>query len=166
MVRSRFIILLLFSYNKQNIKLMPRNGRMENVMKKIILLMLAVSLVFTGCTISKEENSEKISDVDFTVVEDIDIPKEVKEVIEERKTNPFQVAYTMNEGTYIIVGYGEQATGGYSITADELYLAEDGIHVKTTLLGPDKDVTVDAKASYPYIVLKTEVTEEDVIFEP
>ena len=135
-------------------------------MKKIILLMLAVSLVFTGCSVSKEESSEKISDVDFTVVEDIDVPKEVKEVIEERKMSPFQVAYTMNEGTYIIVGYGEQATGGYSITADELYLAEDGIHVKTILLGPDKDVTVDAKASYPYIVLKTEVTEEDVIFEP
>ena len=135
-------------------------------MKKIIPLMLAVSLMFTGCTVSKEESSEKISDVDFTVVEDIDVPKEVKEVIEERKTNPFQVAYTMNEGTYIIVGYGEQATGGYSITVDELYLAEDGVHVKTTLLGPDKDVTVDAKASYPYIVLKTEVIEEDVIFEP
>ena len=128
--------------------------------------MLAVSIMFTDCTVSKEESSEKISDVDFTVVEDIDVPKEVKEVIEERKTNPFQVAYTMNEGTYIIVGYGEQATGGYSITADELYLAEDGVHVKTTLLGPDKDVTVDAKVSYPYIVLKTEVTEEDVIFEP
>ena len=142
------------------------NGRMENYMKKIILLMLTICLVFTGCTVSKEESSEKISDVDFTVVEDIDVPKEVKEVIEERKTNPFQVAYTMNEGTYIIVGYGEQATGGYSITADELYLAEDGVHVKTTLLGPDKDVTVDAKVSYPYIVLKTEVTEEDVIFEP
>ena len=135
-------------------------------MKKLAIIFLVVSILLTACSISKEENSEKLSDVDFTVVEDIDIPKEVKEVIEERKMNPFQVAYTMNEGTYIIVGYGEQATGGYSITADELYLAEDGIHVKTTLLGPDKDVTVDAKASYPYIVLKTEVTEEDVIFEP
>ncbi len=134
-------------------------------MKKIIPLILVVPLLFTGCTISKEESAEKISDVDFTVVEDIDIPEEVKEVIEERKTNPFQVAYITDGATYIIVGYGEQATGGYSIAVEELYLAENGVHVKTTLLGPDKDVTVDSRPSYPYIVLKTEITEEDVVFD-
>ena len=65
-------------------------------MKKLAIIFLVVSILLTACSISKEENSEKLSDVDFTVVEDIDIPKEVKEVIEERKMNPFQVAYTMN----------------------------------------------------------------------
>ena len=134
-------------------------------MKKIILFILLIPLLLTACTISKEESEEKISDVDFTVVEDIDIPEEVKEVIEERKTNPFQVAYITDGATYILIGYGEQSTGGYSITVDELYLAENGIHVRTTLLGPDKDVTVDAHPSYPYIVLKTEITEEDVVFD-
>jgi len=135
-------------------------------MKKIILLSLLLALLLTGCTVSKGESSEKIADVDFTVVEDIDIPEEVKAVIEERKVNPFQVAYVTGDATYIMVGYGEQPTGGYSITVDEIYLAEDGVHVKTTLLGPDKDLTVDSNASYPYIVLKTNVTEEDVNFEP
>lgn len=134
-------------------------------MKKIIPLILLLSIVFTGCTISKEESAEKISDVDFTVVEEIDIPEEVKTVIEERKTNPFQVAYITDGATYIMVGYGEQPTGGYSITIDELYLAENGVHVRTTLLGPDKDVTVDIHPSYPYVVLKTEITEEDVVFD-
>lgn len=134
-------------------------------MKRILPYILLLPLLFTACTISKEESEEKISDVDFTVVEDIDIPEEVKEVIEERKTNPFQVAYITDGATYIVVGYGEQSTGGYSITVDELYLAENGIHVRTTLLGPDKDVTVDAHSSYPYIVLKTEITEEDVVFD-
>lgn len=134
-------------------------------MKRILPYILLLPLLFTACTISKEESEEKISDVDFTVVEDIDIPEEVKEVIEERKTNPFQVAYITDGATYIVVGYGEQSTGGYSITVDELYLAENGIHVRTTLLGPDKDVTVDVHSSYPYIVLKTEITEEDVVFD-
>ena len=134
-------------------------------MKRILPYILLLPLLLTACTISKEESEEKISDVDFTVVEDIDIPEEVKEVIEERKTNPFQVAYITDGATYIVVGYGEQSTGGYSITVDELYLAENGIHVRTTLLGPDKDVTVDVHSSYPYIVLKTEITEEDVVFD-
>lgn len=131
----------------------------------VILLALAAVLC-VGCSISKEESSDKISDVDFTVVEDIDIPDEVKEVIEERKTNPFQVAFLNGDAAYIIVGYGEQPTGGYSITVDELYRAEDGLHVKTTLLGPEKDAAVDAALSYPYIVLKTETTEEEIMFEP
>ena len=135
-------------------------------MKRIILLILTTSILFTGCTVSKKESSEKISDVDFTVVEEIDIPEEVKEVIEERKSNPFQVAYVTGDATYMVVGYGEQETGGYSITVDELYLAEDGVHVMTTLHGPDKDVNVDAKPSYPYIVLKMESTEEEILFEP
>lgn len=135
-------------------------------MQKIIPLILLAAVLFAGCGISKEESSDKISDVDFTVVEDIDIPDEVKEVIEERKANPFQVAFVTGDAAYIIVGYGEQPTGGYSITVDELYLAEDGIHVNTTLVGPEKDATVDSNPSYPYIVLKTEATEEEITFEP
>ena len=135
-------------------------------MKKLAIIFFSVSILLTACSISKEESSERLSDVDFTVVESIDVPEEVKEVIEERKSNPFQVAYLTKDATYIVVGYGEQATGGYSITVDDLYLAENGIHVLTTLHGPEKDVTVDARASYPYIVLKTEATDEEVFFEP
>lgn len=135
-------------------------------MKKLIASVLLMAVFLTGCSISKEEGTDKLSDVDFTVVEDIDIPEEVKEVIEERKANPFQVAFVTGDATYILVGYGEQATGGYSITVDELYLAENGIHVKTTLIGPEKGTTPTAAASYPYIVLKTEATEESITFEP
>lgn len=136
-------------------------------MKKIISLILLISVVvISGCSIEKQESADKISDVDFTVVEEIDIPEEVKTLIEEKKANPFQVAFVTGENTYIIVGYGQQATGGYSITVDEFYLAEDGIHVNTNLLGPEKDVTVDSNPSYPYIVLKTEATDKDVIFNP
>ena len=65
-----------------------------------------------------------------------------------------------------MIGYGEQATGGYSIAVEECYLAEDGVHVVTNLLGPKKDTVVDTKVSYPYIVLKTEAIDGEVIFEP
>lgn len=136
-------------------------------MKKIISVILLMTVVLiSGCSVEKEGSSDKISDVDFTVVEEIDIPEEVKSLIEEKKANPFQVAFVMGESTYIIVGYGEQATGGYSIAVDGFYMAEDGLHVSTTLLGPEKDATVDANASYPYIVLKTEAMDGEVIFEP
>ncbi len=136
-------------------------------MKKILSVILLVTVLFAGgCSVEKEGAADKISDVDFTVVEEIDIPEEVKTLIDERKANPFQVAFVTGESTYIMVGYGEQPTGGYSITVDECYLAEDGIHVVTNLLGPEKDATVDSNLSYPYIVLKTEATDKEVIFEP
>ncbi len=130
------------------------------------IMLLSIVLLTSACSVEKEGATDKISDVDFTVVEEIDVPQEVKALIEERKANPFQLAFVTGENSYIMVGYGEQPTGGYSITVDECYLAEDGIHVVTNLLGPEKDAVVDSKLSYPYIVLKTEATDKDIIFEP
>ena len=130
------------------------------------IMLLSIVLLTSACSVEQESATNKISDVDFTVVEEINIPEEVKALIEERKANPFQLAFVTGENSYIMVGYGEQPTGGYSITVEECYLAEDGIHVITNLLGPQKDVAVDSKLSYPYIVLKTEATDKDIVFEP
>lgn len=136
-------------------------------MKTFFSIMLFSIMIFTSaCSVQQERATDKISDVEFTVVEEIDIPQEVKALIEERKASPFQLAFITGENSYIMVGYGEQATGGYSITVNECYLAEDGIHVVTNLLGPEKDATVDKKVSYPYIVLKMEATDKEIIFEP
>lgn len=136
-------------------------------MKKIISLILLTAIFsLAGCSGEKEKPADKINDVDFTVVEDIDLPEEVKALIEERKANPFQVAFVTGENTYIAVGYGEQPTGGFSITVNEVYMAEDGLHVSTTLVGPAEDASVSTSFTYPYIVLKTEVVDGEVIFEP
>ena len=94
-----------------------------------------------------------------------EIPEELKEAITANQDQPFRLTYTDDESLYLVTGFGEQETGGYSISVNECYLTETSIVFDTTLIGPSKDETVQQKASYPYIVVKTEKREEPVIFK-
>ena len=55
----------------------------ETAMKKYMpFLLILCFLVFTGCSV-KKTNTEKIRDIEFTVVEEESIPTELKSEIEE-----------------------------------------------------------------------------------
>ena len=58
-----------------------------------------------------------------------------------------------------------QETGGYSIQMRELYLADNAIYFDADLIGPENGQDVEKTVSYPYIVIKTERLEENVVFE-
>ena len=111
---------------------------------------------------------EKIKDLEFTVLAEENIPEELQTVIAEKKSGAFKVTYQDNGFMYICVGYGEQVSGGYSITVDSLYLTENAIYVDTTLLGPDPVESAQNKKnspSYPYVVIKTEFVDKPVVFD-
>lgn len=131
---------------------------------KIILMGMMLAMVFGGCTMLSDERV-KLRDLEFTVLSEEKIPEELKTIIEEKKAEPFKLTYSDNEYLYISIGYGEQATGGYSIAVNELYLTDNAIYVNTNLLGPDASEKSNPAASYPYIVIKTEYLDETVIFE-
>lgn len=135
-------------------------------MKRIILCFLAVATaaMLSGCTFLSEERI-KLRDLDFTVLSEEKIPEELMSIIEEKKKEPFQITYTDKEYLYICTGYGEQATGGYSIAVNELYLTDTAVYVSTSLLGPESADKNNATPSYPYIVIKTEYLDQTVIFE-
>ena len=107
----------------------------------------------------------KLRDLDFTVLSEEKIPEELKTIIEERKAQEFKLTYSDKENLFIVIGYGEQQTGGYSIAVNELYLTDNAVYVSTNLLGPDAEEKGKQEASYPYIVIKTELLDETVIFE-
>ena len=126
--------------------------------------MTACVLLFTGCALLSEEKI-KLRDLDFTVISEEKIPEQLKTIIEEKKSQPFQITYTDNKNLYICIGYGEQETGGYSIAVNELYLTDPNICVSTVLLGPEPDEKNTPAPSYPVIVIKTEFLEQTVMFE-
>ena len=82
------------------------------------------ALLLTGCGLLSKENV-KLRDLDFTVLSEEKIPEELKTVIAEKGTEPFQLTYSDNQNLYISIGYGEQKTGGYSIAVDALYLTDN-----------------------------------------
>lgn len=136
------------------------------IVKRLALwgILLAFFWAAAGCTMLSEEKI-KLRDLDFTVLSEEKIPKQLLAIIEEKKASPFQITYTDNVNLYICIGYGEQETGGYSIAVEELYLTDADIFVSTSLLGPESSDKDNKTPSYPYIVIKTEFLEQTVTFE-
>lgn len=138
---------------------------MKHFWKRACLLfcLFAVSILTAGC--GKGEPEGKIRDLEFTVIEKDEVPKALADVIAENKREEMKLSY-QNEGyLYIARGFGEQKTGGYSITAQQCYLAEDGIHVKFELMGPSGKEKIPEEPSCPYIVIKMEGMDETITFE-
>ncbi|MFQ9514565.1 MAG: protease complex subunit PrcB family protein [Eubacterium sp.] len=131
---------------------------------KIVLMTIVIAalLAVTACGIEKV-SKKKTNDVDFTVVAESEIPSEVSQIVEERKETPFKVTYSDNEYTYIIVGYGKQKYEGYSIRVKSLYETKNSICVKTEFKGPEEYSNTEID-SYPYIVIKIEYTNKNVVF--
>lgn len=131
---------------------------------KIAAIVFIVTVLVCGCSVEKTK-TEKIKDLEFTVVPEEEIPEELSEKIKEQQEGVFKFTYADKGYLYIAQGYGEQETSGYSIVADHLYETENAIYVHTMLLGPPKEETVSEKPTYPYIVLKLEFIDKTVVFE-
>lgn len=136
-------------------------------MKRIlgaIVVVLSMVLFIGGCSM-EESSNEKLRDLEFTIVEQSEIPEELLTMIEEKKGSEFKITYTDNESLFICVGYGEQKTGGYSVAVNDLYLTSNAIFIDTNLIGPSKDEKISEGLSYPYVVVKTENMDKSVVFK-
>lgn len=121
----------------------------------LVAVTAVMMLSILGCEM-EEVTGDKLKDIDFTVVGEDQQPEALKDIIAERSAEPFQISYTIGEDLYIAIGYGEQPSGGYSISINEFYEADDTLIIDTTLIGPGKAENVTNTPTKPYIVIKTE----------
>ena len=128
-----------------------------------LLLLLTLFCGLTGCEAAKE-GGERGKDWDYTVVPTADIPQEFLKEIDSKKLNAFQMSYQQEEYLFIAVGYGEQNSGGFNIKVVGLYEKGAALCFETSLNGPGEDQVVSEKASYPYIVVKTQKSDKEVKF--
>ena len=135
------------------------------ILKKLyVALMLFFLCTTCGCSIEKTSN-EKIRDVEYTIVEDEDVPEELMKLINDSKEEIFNLNYKDKGYLYMVKGYGPQPTTGYGITLEEIYETDTSICVKTMLKGPAKTEKVNNVITYPYIVIKVENIDKIVLFE-
>ena len=127
------------------------------------ILLAAMLLLTSGC--GEKQPEGKIRDLECSVLDEDEIPQPLADVIEENKSKEMKLSYEKDGMLYITRGFGEQETGGYSIRENYCYLAEDGVHVQFELLGPPAGETPPAEVTYPYIVVKTELEGQNIIFE-
>lgn len=129
----------------------------------VFLICLMCMAVF-ACG-KKQDTMEKIKDLECTVIPEDNLPEELFNMIEQKKTDSFKITFEDKGFLYICVGYGEQGTGGYSIAVNDLYETSNAIYVDTNLIGPAPEEKSNPVASYPYIVIKTEFIDKPVVFD-
>ena len=132
------------------------------VSKKLItgFTLLFFLLVFTSCGKETEEEKEKL---DFTICDEKQLPEELKELLEEKNQEVFNLTFSTKDYLYIVVGYGEQNRSNLDVVVEELSLGKNAIYVKTQLVGneeEDKEII-----TYPVIVLKCPYMDLPVVFE-
>lgn len=123
---------------------------------------LAVAVFLTGCELIRIEEGER-TPVEYAIVKQEELPDEAVEFIEQRKKKEFRMTYLVGDVLYLLKGYGEQMTGGYSIQVEEVSESENGVFCKTRLIGPSEG-NQGGEPSYPCIVLKIKKTGKPVQF--
>ena len=133
-------------------------------MWKRVFLVGLILIFLSGCSMQTNQ-TEKLQDLEYTIVEEADLPEELRTILEEKKKESFKLTYEAEDSLYLCVGYGEQATGGYSISVNELYLSENAIYFDTNLIGPKPSEPSAEAASYPYLAVKTAYLDKPVVFQ-
>lgn len=130
---------------------------------------LSISLLFllflTGCTMQKNEIESERTDVPYTIVEVREIPQALMEVIEENKHQEMRFSYEDEDSLYLVRGYGRQSTGGYSIAVTQCSEDETTMWFDTRLLGPEDTRSLAKEPSFPYLVIKTEGREKEIMIQ-
>lgn len=134
----------------------------KSIFLLISCILLVMSVYVSGCSMSTNQ-TEKTKDCDYTVVEPEELPRELTEILEEKKSEPFRLSYADAGYLYLCIGYGKQVGGGYSITVDQLYETENTISFGTTLIGPKEQEKTSAE-TYPYIVVKMEQIDKEIVY--
>ena len=110
-----------------------------NKWRLCIILFCMLSIIQTGC-LRKKENGEQ-EKVTYVVCTRNVVPEELGKLIDQEKKKTFHFTYTTGE-----------------FTQDQSH-----IYIDTTLIGVTKEHQRKG-ISYPYIILKSQFYEKDVIF--
>ena len=131
-----------------------------------IVTMLCVFLlaVLTGCQF-EESQEKKIKDLDYTICDEGKLPVELKEIIMEKRKEPFKLTYRTKDYLYIVVGYGAQDRTDLNVVMKELYLTENAIFVDTDMTSVENKTLEENKVTYSWIAVKCELYDLEINFK-
>lgn len=137
-------------------------------MKKRVCVFVFVVAFFisflSGCKF-EETADKKIKDLDYTICDEGKLPDALVQLIQEKKKEPFKLTYNTKDYLYIVIGYGAQDRSDLCIQLKELYLTENAIFVDTELDSVEGKALEDDKLIYPWIAVKCELYDVQVIFK-
>lgn len=140
---------------------------MTRVVKTKFILAVCMSVmmlcIFSACTLFKEaEEGEK---VDYDICDESMLPQELKDIINSKKEEAFNLTYSNNTYTYIVICAGTQNRGDVGIEIEALYKDDNAIYVDGVLkqIASAGDATENT-VYFPYTVLRIQKTTCPIIF--
>lgn len=131
----------------------------------ILVILIVLGMQMQGCDFKIISEEQEHREVEFVIVSEECIPETVKSLIESRKENEIKLTFVDGKDRYLIIGYGKQNSGGYSIYIKDLYATENALYVNTCLMGPSKEAKIKEVPSYPVIVLQVWEMGLPVVFQ-
>ncbi len=94
-------------------------------------------------------------EVQYSVVDEKEIPEHILSVIHETKAEATTMAFDGDAGTqYVYIALGERLSGGYHISIEAVDRLDDRVVVQYSEIKPGEDEMVIQALTYPWIVLK------------
>lgn len=131
----------------------------------VLIILVTTGLQLQGCEFKIVPEEENKREIPFVIISEECVPKELGDFIEQKKEKEMKLTYVDEEERYIIIGYGKQNTGGYSIYIKDLYATDNAIYVDSCLLGPKEKSEIKNIPSYPVIVLQISEMGLPVVFK-
>ena len=130
----------------------------------LMVVVCIMIMQLTGCNMRILPQEERM-DVSFTIISKECIPESLAKLIEERKEEEIKLTYVDQGNRYVVIGYGKQNGGGYSIYIKDLYKTQNALYVDTCLMGPKEKKDRSEVASYPVMVLRISEMGLPVVFQ-
>lgn len=129
----------------------------------VVVSMVFLIAALCGCRLEKSVD-KKIKDLDYTICDESKLPEELKQLIQDKRKEPFKLTYRTKDYLYIVVGYGPQDRTDLNVKMTALYLTENAIFVDTDLEAVDATTLENQKVTYPWIAVKCELYDVQVNF--
>lgn len=130
--------------------------------RKIFFVGAICAALLCGCSVIRID-IRKVRDLPYTVVDEYDVPEEMREAIADQEQESFLYTWANEGRLYIARGYGKQDTAGYQIQVDAFYESSNVLVFATTLLGPEPDTDTEHGTTCPYLVIQTDYNPKHVI---
>ena len=137
-------------------------GRTYKNIRKIFFVGAICAALLCGCSVIRID-IRKVRDLPYTVVDEYDVPEEMRQAIADQEQEPFLYTWANEGRLYIARGYGKQDTAGYQIQVDAFYESSNVLVFATTLLGPEPDTDTEQGTTCPYLVIQTDYNPKHVI---
>ena len=134
-------------------------------------VMLILAMAFVVCELCAGCGRFDISDsgekLVYDVCDDTMLPEELSAIIERKKEKPFNMVYSNNTYTYIVVAAGMQERDDVGVTLEEMYKDDNAIYIKGVLrqVATPTDGVKGDNVSFPYMVVRIVKMDLPVVFK-